>query len=350
MSTLDPEAYGRTRNYGKGAVTKLSPYLSRGVISTKQVFNALLDLNKPWKQIEKLTQELAWRDYWQQVWISKGDLIDSDLKNTQKPISNWEIPLSIIKASTDIKALDQAIDQMYLTGYMHNHMRMYTASICCNIAQSHWLQPSKWMYANLLDGDLASNQLSWQWVSGVFSNKKYYANQDNINHFFESDQKNTFLDIEYDKFPHLKPPEILKDTVSLEVKYDLSLLKDHCVITDQQTLVYNYYNLDPYWHRDENYQRILIIEPSKFKRNPVGQKCLDFAVDLSKNISGIKIFVGEFESLAQIVSKTKITYKEHPLNYNYIGNKEPREWLSSTKGYFPSFFAFWKQCKKELQQ
>ena len=85
-------------------------------------------------------------------------------------------------------------------------MRMYIASVCCNISNSHWLHPSKWMYYNLLDGDLASNNLSWQWVAGSFSNKKYYANQENINKFFQSSQKNTFLDIDYSEFKNLTIP------------------------------------------------------------------------------------------------------------------------------------------------
>ena len=71
---------------------------------------------------------------------------------------------------------------------------MYIASIVCNIAKSHWKLPSKWFYYYLLDGDLASNNLSWQWVCGANSSKKYYANQENINKFCFTKQKNTFLD------------------------------------------------------------------------------------------------------------------------------------------------------------
>jgi len=129
-----------------------------------------MTLGITWQDSEKLIQELAWRDYWQQVWIAKGDDINTDLKTTQKSVSNHQVPKAIINASTGIEAVDAAIKELYNTGYMHNHMRMYIASICCNIANSHWLAPAKWMYAHLLDGDCASNQLSWQWVAGAFSN------------------------------------------------------------------------------------------------------------------------------------------------------------------------------------
>ena len=66
----------------------LSAYISRGVISTKFILKTLLDNNYNPAHIEKFIQELAWRDYWQQIWVSKGNLINSDLKHNQFPVSN----------------------------------------------------------------------------------------------------------------------------------------------------------------------------------------------------------------------------------------------------------------------
>ncbi len=304
----------------------------------------------PWQEAEKLIQELAWRDYWQQVWIAKGEEINTDLKNPQNPISNHQIPSAIVNASTGINAIDAAIKELYKSGYLHNHMRMYIASICCNVANSHWLEPARWMYAHLLDGDTASNQLSWQWVAGAFSKKKYYANQENINHFFGSSQKNTFLDIDYANFNKLKTPKILCETIPLIMDLCLPKMEYPPLLEDKTSLIYNYYNLDPAWHKDKKMQRILLLEPSKFKRHHVSQKCMNFALELSKNISNIKLFVGEFEDLLRHISPDKIIYKEHPLNINYKGLEEPREWISSVTGYFPSFFSFWKRCRSELMQ
>jgi len=167
MESIDPVAYGKTRNFVDGAVTKLSPYISRGVISTKQVFQSVLDRGFEPKKIEKFIQELAWRDYWQQVWVHRGDDINEDLRREQPNVLNHEMPRSIIEASTGIQTIDEAISAYYETGYLHNHLRMYIASITCNIGGSHWRVPAKWMYYHLLDGDWASNALSWQWVSGA---------------------------------------------------------------------------------------------------------------------------------------------------------------------------------------
>mgnify|MGYP006195700273 CR=1 FL=1 len=68
---------------------------------------------------------------------------------------------------------------------------MYLAAMVCNNAKSHWLTPARWMYYHLLDGDLASNALSWQWVAGTFSHKKYIANQQNINKYLFNEHYKT---------------------------------------------------------------------------------------------------------------------------------------------------------------
>ena len=88
VNSFNPLKYGTSRNFINGSVSYLSPYISRGVISTKFILNRLLDQNYNLEKIEKFIQELAWRDYWQQIWISKGDLINTDLKNSQFPVTN----------------------------------------------------------------------------------------------------------------------------------------------------------------------------------------------------------------------------------------------------------------------
>jgi deoxyribodipyrimidine photo-lyase len=346
IQQIDPVQYARSRNFSDGAVTHLSPYISRGVISTKQVFDHLLSLDLPWQRIEKLVQELAWRDYWQNTWIAKGDGINEDLKHAQDPVSNHGISDAIVDHRTGINAIDDAIGDLFKTGYMHNHMRMYVASVACNVAQSHWLTPARWMYYHLLDGDWASNALSWQWVAGSNANKKYYANQDNINKYFNSSQRQTFLDVDYEQFSTLAIPESLLECSNFDLLTDLSDTSNIQLERDKKTLVYNYYNLDPDWHDDEEVQRVLLLEPSFFKTYPVSQKCIDFIMQLANNIAGIKIMVAEFESLTQQVDPAHIIYKEHPTNRHYLGTEEPRSLMFDVSGDYPSFFAFWKKCKK----
>lgn len=350
IEQINPSEYARTRNFKDGAVTRLSPYISRGVISTKDVFDHILSLKRPWNSIEKLVQELAWRDYWQQVWIHVGEEINTDLRHPQEPIANHEISDSIVQATTGIQAIDEAIEEFYESGYMHNHMRMYVASLACNIAQSHWLNPAHWMYAHLLDGDWASNALSWQWVAGSNANKKYYANQENINKYFSSNQRGSYLDLSYEQIPTQPIPCELDQTSKFQLH---TALPDNTpelnLDPNVETLVYNYYNLDPRWHAGENYNRVLLLEPSFFEQYPVTQHVLDFCLKLSENISDIQIFTGSFEALAS-QSNQALIYKEHPTNKHYIGVEEPRDWMFDVTGNYRSFFAFWKKCMKSFKK
>ena len=106
---IDPIKYSSTRNYINGSVSHLSPYISRGIISTKFILSEILNRGYKPGQVEKFIQELAWRDYWQQVWVSKGDGINQDIKNKQAPITNTCISKAIIQANTGIQAIDQSI-------------------------------------------------------------------------------------------------------------------------------------------------------------------------------------------------------------------------------------------------
>ena len=343
LHDLKPVEYGKNRNFIDGDVSRLSPYISRGVISTKLVLEYLLKKGFNAKKIEKFIQELAWRDYWQLIWQEKN--IDQDVKNNQIDVLHYGISESILKAETTINAVDNAILELYDTGYMHNHLRMYLASIATNISKCHWKTPAKWMYFNLLDGDWASNALSWQWVCGANSNKKYIANQENINKYTYSKQRNSFLDCSYDQISKISIPQSLTKIVDYSPTTSFPKSDEIRIEDNKPVCIYNYYNLDPSWRTELDAHRILLIEPSIFEKYPVSQKCINFMLELSKNISSIKVFVGEFDQLT--LGNSEVYFKEHPLNSNYKGIEDSRDWMSSVKGYYPSFFRFWKRVKKE---
>lgn len=348
VKQIDPVAYGRTRNFIDGAVTKLSPYISRGVISTKQVLETTLDRGYDPRKIEKLIQELAWRDYWQQVWVALGEKIDQDVKQEQQKVSNHQMPTAVFNANTGIEAIDSAIRDFYETGYLHNHIRMYVASIACNIGQSHWRTPARWMYYHLLDGDWASNALSWQWVAGANSRKKYVANQENINKYCYTNQRNTFLDVPYDRFDTMDVPTVLKEIDEPELKTNLPENKPLEIDPEKPTLLYTFYNLDPLWHKELEANRILLLEPNHFNRYPVSDKSIQFVKELAENIPGIQLYSGEFDDLCSTYELTRIIYKEHPFNQHFKGTEEARDWMFTITGHFPSFFSFWNKAKKEI--
>ena len=349
IQKINPKEYARTRNFKNGSITHLGPYLSRGYLSTKIILKKVKAAGHSWSDSEKLVQELLWRDYWQLKWQTMAKLNPLENRSTQELDSPNFLPKAIHEAKTGIAVVDHAIKELYSTGYMHNHMRMYVASICCNIAGSNWQIPARWMYANLLDGDVASNSLNWQWVSGKVSKKKYYANQDNINKYFFSDQKETFLDVSYDKIQSRKAPGVLKESFPLNLKTKLPCPSKNATLSNQKTLLYNYYNLDPNWKAEQSLQRVLLLEPSAFQSYPISHHCLQFALALANNIRGLKIFIGEFTDLSRMIDPQNVIYKEHPLNSNYLGKEEERDWMTQNKEDFPSFFKFWNTVKGNLK-
>ncbi len=343
---FDPKKYGASRNFKNGAVSRLSPYISRDVISTLFVYEHLTDIFEDLRPFEKFIQELAWRDYWQRVWQENN--IDVELKTKQSPVLNSGVPKAILEANTGIEAVDNAIQELYETGYMHNHMRMYVAAIVCNIGKYHWKEPALWLYSHLHDGDWGSNALSWQWVAGSNSHKKYYANQENINKYFDSDQKNTFLDCSYEALVEMNVPDVLTESTPFEFKTELP--KSNLNLrADKPVLFYTTYNLDPFWRKDMDANRVLILEPEQFEKYPVSQKSLDFILDLSKNIPDLQIFSGSFQDFSEHISQP-IFFKEHPLNTHFAGTKDSRDWLNPEVELQSSFFKYWKKVKKSLPE
>jgi deoxyribodipyrimidine photo-lyase len=354
INHIRPAQYAKTRNFLRGAVTLLSPYISRGVIQLPELKDMLLQ-QYGYRASEKLISELAWREFFQRIWQAKGDAILQDLRNEQSPISTHQIPAAVINANTGITGIDQSIQALYASGYMHNHARMYTAMLTTNIAQAHWRLPAQWMYYHLLDGDIASNHLSWQWVAGSFSSKKYYANQENINKYTGHAQRNSFLDVDYSAFADMPIPEILQATAQPQLLTPLPSMKSPSIVADLPTLVYNTYHLDPNWYAGEAANRILLLEPDHFAAYPISEKVLNWIIQLAHaQVPGIQVFSGNFQDLMALLPEQypvqQVFYKEHPTTRHYKGVEESRSWLfPQVQGYFNSFFAYWKKCERFLR-
>ncbi|MBY0426541.1 MAG: deoxyribodipyrimidine photolyase, partial [Cytophagales bacterium] len=189
------------------------------------------------------------------------------------------------------------------------------------------------------------------WVAGAFSSKKYVANQENINRYSHTTQHGTFLDCPYENLFDHGIPEVLMENKEYIFKSYLPEFQNVELDSSLPTFIYNYYNLDPLWHQQEAGNRVLLLEPSHFQSYPIGEKPMQFMLDLAKNIDCIQVFVGEFSELKNQVGEDKIFFKEHPTTQHYSGICESRDWMfPQVRGYFPSFFAFWKQCQKYLKQ
>ncbi len=350
IHAIDPVRYQSTRNYINGTVTRLSPYLSRGFISTVTIAE-IVRKKYTGKQSYKLLRELAWREYFQRVWQKMGEDILKDIRHPQFPVAGEGVPAAVTRAATGINAIDHAIENLFQHGYMHNHTRMYTAMLTCNIAKAHWLHASQWMYYHLLDGDIASNSLSWQWVAGCFSSKKYYANQENIDHYCNTKQKGSFLDHSYEILAEQPVPQHLTERTSWKGHTLFPKIPEPIFDHTLPLCLYNSYQLDPQWHAGEKMNRVLLLEPSHFEKFPVSEQVLGFIIRLAKeNIPGIQVFYGECNDIPGLTRFSSIYYKEHPISMHYPGTREEREWLfPGVTGFYPSFSAYWKKCEKYLR-
>ena len=350
VDTIDPVRYARTRNFKDGAVTYLSPYISRGVISLPQVLQKIKEKGYGYSHAEKLIQELAWREYFQRVLQARPDADFRFLRQEQASPLRQGIPAAILEANTGIEAIDLAIRELYQTGYMHNHIRMYVASIVCNIGKCHWSVPAKWMYYYLLDADPASNFCSWQWICAAFSSKPYFANQENIDRYCHTKQAGTFLDVSYDDLSRMGVPATLESVKMPELDVIKNSSCNWELISDKPVLLYDIFNLDPLWHEGEDVNRVLILDTELLSRLPISVSVIDFIVALSGNIPGIFVWQGTFQELQQKFPGAAFIFKEHPL-HRYQGIQEERRWLfPEVSGYHSSFSAYWKKCQKHLKR
>jgi deoxyribodipyrimidine photo-lyase len=145
-------------------------------------------------------------------------------------------------------------------------------------------------------------------------------------------------------------PTALEETITVELKTNLPITDAIRIDTSLPTLVYNTYNIEPFWHKEKEANRILLLEPSLFEAYPISNNVLNWIMELAtKNIPNIQIFVGEFSKLTALTNGT-IYFKEHPTTQHYQGLQESRDWLfPEVQGNFNSFFAYWKKCEKYLR-
>ena len=184
LAAVHPGDYARSRNFLNGAVTRLSPYLTHGFLSLRQVYTTL-DARQPLDAQHKLVFELGWRAYFQHVWTHLGSDIHQSLHAGILPEAAYSrvMPTDVRQARTGIAAIDMAVRELYATGYLHNHARMWLASYLVHVRKVHWHTGGAWMLGHLIDGDVASNFLSWQWVAGTGSSKPYLFNAENVARF-----------------------------------------------------------------------------------------------------------------------------------------------------------------------
>ena len=191
--------YSRLRNFDFGPdnrsnISCLSPYITHGVINELEVIDKSLK-KLSFVKNEKFIQEVMWRVYWK-GWLELRPNVWSDylielnkLRNEFKDNQNY---IDAIGGKTNIECFNQWISELKENNYLHNHTRMWFASIWIFTLELPWQLGAEFFLQHLYDGDPASNTLGWRWVAGVLTQGKHYlASEWNIKKF----TNNRFQDI-----------------------------------------------------------------------------------------------------------------------------------------------------------
>ena len=225
--------YSKLRNFDYGPenrtnVSGLSPYVSHGIINEIEIINKSLKKYSFVKN-EKFIQEILWRVYWKgwlelrpNVWL---DYLN-DLKKIKENFKNNQNYLIAIDGKTNIECFNYWVNELKENNYLHNHTRMWFASIWIFTLKLPWQLGAEFLLQHLYDGDAASNTLGWRWVAGIQTKgKNYLASEWNIKKF----TNNRFQKIKLNKnaVPILSEKNYSinnKDFVNVEILENQSLL------------------------------------------------------------------------------------------------------------------------------
>ncbi len=195
--------YSKLRNFDFGSenrsnVSCLSPYITHGIISEKEIINK--SLNKfSFAKNEKFIQEVLWRTYWK-GWLELRPNVWDDylieLKKIKEELKDNKEYLNAIEGKTNIECFNVWVNELKENNYLHNHTRMWFASIWIFTLELPWQLGAEFFMQHLYDGDAASNTLGWRWVAGIQTQGKHYlASEWNIKKF----TNNRFQNIKLNK-------------------------------------------------------------------------------------------------------------------------------------------------------
>ena len=183
--------YSTKRNYDYGPENRsntscLSPYISHGVLSESEIIKKALN-KYSYSKVEKFIQEVLWRTYWK-GWLELRPNVWSDylielnkLRNEFKDNQNY---IDAIEGKTNLECFNQWVNELKENNYLHNHARMWFASIWTFTLELPWQLGAEFFMKHLYDGDAASNTLGWRWVAGIQTQGKHYlASEWNIKKF-----------------------------------------------------------------------------------------------------------------------------------------------------------------------
>ena len=267
--------YSRLRNFDFGPdnrsnISCLSPYITHGIINELEVIDKSLKKFSFVKN-EKFIQEVLWRVYWK-GWLELRPNVWSDylkeLNNLKSEFKNNQNYIDAIEGKTNLQCFNEWVNELKVNNYLHNHARMWFASIWTFTLELPWQLGAEFFMKHLYDGDAASNTLGWRWVAGIQTQGKHYlASEWNIKKF----TNNRFQNI---KLNENATPKISKKSYSI-IKQDFNNPKN---LEEKNLLIFeNNLSFEITDFKENKFKKIYIIFNKNENRSiKLSEKLLKF--------------------------------------------------------------------------
>ena len=341
--------YSKLRNFDFGPekrsnVSCLSPYITHGIINEQEIIKKSLG-KFSFSKNEKFIQEVLWRTYWK-GWLELRPNVWSDylteLIKIKENLKNNQNYKNAIEGKTKIDCFNQWVIELKENNYLHNHTRMWFASIWIFTLELPWQLGAEFFMQHLYDGDAASNTLGWRWVAGVQTQGKHYlASEWNIKKF----TANRFNNI---KLNENAPPKVSEKTYSI-IKQDFSNPQN---IEDKSLLIFdnnlsfeitdfqNYKFKKIYLISNENNNRSIKLSEKvvKFKslliedqEQRLKAKSIDYEVVNISKIKDIQNCYGLYPSVGENLDYLNLNNSKITFLYRKL---DQYSWQYCNKGFF----------------
>jgi len=343
--------YSKLRNFDFGPQKRdntscLSPYVTHGLVSEIEIINKSLKKFSFVKN-EKFIQEVLWRVYWK-GWLELRPNVWADylqeLKDIKEKHKNNKDYLNAIEGKTNIECFNEWVKELKQFNYLHNHSRMWFASIWIFTLNLPWQLGAEFFLKHLFDGDAASNTLGWRWVAGIQTKgKNYLATEWNIKKF----TNNKFQNI---KINEEAAPKISEKSYSITER---SFTNPH-LLEDKVLLVFdNNLSMEFTDFKGHNFKKILIISNTNETRQiQLSENTLNFKTLLindqlnrlnEKSITAEVIKIDELKNIKEPVYALYPTVGE---NLDYLQSNQLKDiefiyreidqfsWQFCNKGFF----------------
>ena len=342
--------YSKLRNFDFGHdkrdnVSCLSPYITHGVLNEVEVIKKSL-AKSSFSKNEKFIQEVLWRTYWK-GWLELRPSVWSDyiisLNNIREKYREDPNYLKAIEGKTNIECFDEWVKELKKHNYLHNHTRMWFASIWIFTLDLPWQLGAEFFLKHLYDGDAASNTLGWRWVAGIQTQGKHYlASEWNIKKF----TNNRFQNI---KLNENAPPKMTDKTYSI-IKNDFinpEVNEGKTLIIFENNLSFEISNLKKF-----KFDKIILaVNSNEFRQIKLSDNVIKFKSELindqierirdlsinceSVSISKLKDINSDFYILYPSVGENLDFVLSNLSNYKFIYRElDKYSWQFCNKGFF----------------